>query len=344
MPPDVIPAALPICSAPDMADSHYLVSDIGGTNIRLAQFGTDPRQRENETTYKLNPATNKPWAVDAALADYVARFPATYAAACLGVAGRVRDHDVQITNRPDAVRRDAVAAALKLAPPQVMLVNDMPPHLSCVDRLLPAEVIEVKPGHGDPADARVVLMPGTGVGVGGAVPIGNGRHRVFPSEGGHVDFAPRDRQQADLLRFLQPLAAAIGHPNVSNEFVFCGEGFRRIHAFLTGGTVDAAPKPEAITAGTDDACRGTVDLYVRIIAAAAGNLALTFAATGGVYLGGSILLSLRQQLATPAFADAFAASGPPQHRSFMDEVPVRLIDYKDSGLLGSGVLALGLGG
>jgi glucokinase len=339
-----------------MADTaRYLVSDIGGTNIRLATFATDPRQREDVVTYKLDPRTGKPWHVDDAFADYIAKYPHTYAAACLGVAGRVRDRAVQITNRPDLVRRDDVAALLKIDnPKRVLLVNDMPPHLACVDRLSPGEVVDVKAGGGDPDDCRAVLMPGTGVGTGGAIPIGGGRHRVFPSEGGHVDFAPRDAQQEALLEFLHPLAAAVGHANVSNEFVFAGEGLRRIYTFLrdpSATTTDGAPKAEEITTTTaaadlppDHPCRQAVELYVKLVAAAAGNLALMFAATGGVYLGGSILLALRKYLPTPLFADAFLDSGPPQHRPFMEEVPVRLIDYKDSGLLGSGVLALGLGG
>jgi glucokinase len=190
-----------------------------------------------------------------------------------------------------------------------------------------------------------VLMPGTAPPTPTPVPWGRGQHAVFPSEGGHVDFAPRDEQQETLLRFLRPLAAAAGHANVSNEFVFCGEGLRRTYAFLARASVDQSPRSEAITAGadSDDACRATAELYVRLVAAAAGNLALMFAATGGVYLGGSILLALRRFLTTPAFADTFLASGPPQHRPFLDEVPVRLIDYKDSGLLGSGAMALSLG-
>jgi glucokinase len=329
-----------------MADKRYLVSDIGGTNIRFATFATDPRERADVTTYRLD-AGGKPWRVADALADFVAKFPHAYAAACFGVAGRVKDHDVQITNRPDLIRRDDVAAVLKVPPSRVMLVNDMPPHMACVDRLLPAEVIEVKPGHGNPDDARAVLMPGTGVGTGGAVPLGKGQHRVFPSEGGHIDFAPRDAEQEALLRFLRPLAAEADHANVSNEFVFAGQGLRRIYAFFRDAgrpTLDGVPTPEAVTNNyaTDPISKRTTDLYVKLIAAAAGNLALTFAATGGVYLGGGILLSIRQHLATPLFAETFLSSGPPQHRSFMEEVPVRLIDYRDSGLLGSGVLALSL--
>ena len=329
-----------------MPDPRFLVSDIGGTNIRLATFATDPRQREDEATYKINPATNRPWAVADALADYVARHPHAYTAACVGVAGRVRQQSVHFTNRPDVVRGADVAAVLNVAPNRVLLINDMPPHLACVDRLLPTEVIEVKPGTGDRADGRAVLMPGTGVGTGGAVPTRSGDHRVFPSEGGHVDFAPRDAQQEALLRFLRPIAAADGHANVSNEIAFCGQGIRRIHAFLSGKSAvdDATPKPEVITDGTDDVSLATTVLYVKLVAAAAGNLALTFAATGGVYLGGSILLSIRQHLTTPAFTDTFLSSGPRQHRPFLEEVPVRLINYKDSGLLGAGVLALGLTG
>jgi glucokinase len=64
--------------------------------------------------------------------------------------------------------------------------------------------------------------------------------------------------------------------------------------------------------------------------------------TGGVYLGGSICLTLRRLLPTPPFLDAFLTSGPEAHRPLMADVPVRLIDYKDSGLLGAGVLALRL--
>ena len=334
------PAPQPTSDAP-----RYLVSDIGGTNIRLATFVSDPRDRGDEVTYKRHADTNQPWSVAAALADYLGRFPGRrYAAACLGVAGRVKADSVQITNRPDLIRRADVAVSLGLDPKRVLLVNDMPPHLACVDRLLPAEVATVKPGTGDPRDARAVLMPGTGLGTGGAIPIGGGRHRVFPSEGGHLDFAPRDRQQEQLLSWLRPVAANSGHPNVSNEFAFCGEGLRRVHAFLAGRptVTPDTPRPEAITASADDLCVATTELYVKLVAAAAGNLALMLAATGGLYLGGSILLSIREQLTTPTFAETFLSSGPPAHRPLLEEVPVRLIDYRDSGLLGAGALALQL--
>jgi glucokinase len=336
-----------------MPQPRFLVSDIGGTNIRLASFQTDPRQREMEVPYRLDPE-NKPYRVLDALKDYrenKAKFDFT--AACLGVAGRVKGDQVQITNRPDLIRRKEVADVLEIDESRVLLVNDMPPHLASVDRLLPSELIDIHTGQYDPQATRGVLMPGTGVGVGGAVFVKDRpHHQPFPSEGGHHDFAPRDEQQERLLRFCRPLAKQMGITNVSNEIIFAGEGIRRIYAFLENPdamSTHAAPKSEEITAAVaggnlpaDDLRWRTIELYLKILGAAAGNLALMLTATGGIYLGGNICLSLRTLLPTPAFLDAFLNSGPPTHRALMKEVPVRLIDYADSGLLGAGVLALGL--
>ena len=275
-----------------------------------------------------------------------------FSAACLGVAGEVEGDHVRMTNRPDDVQRKDVAGLLKVDPSKVMLVNDMPPHLACVDLLLPNELIDIRPGKANPSGSRAILMPGTGVGVGGAVSVAGLPHLPFPSEGGHIDFAPRDAEQDALLQFLRPLAIEHRSNHVSNEFVFAGEGLRRIYAFLQNPKVanfDGVPKSEDITTAAsgsdlpaDDLRRKTVELYLRILGAAAGNLVLMFAATGGIYLGGSICLSLRKFLTAPNFIDAFLNSGPATHRRLMESVPLRLIDYKDSGLLGAGALAKGL--
>jgi len=333
-----------------MSKERFLVSDIGGTNIRIATFERDPRLRENEQSFRLNPKTNKPYGVVEAIEEYCQTHSVKVTAACLGIAGRVQNQTVKITNRPDVIRGSEIAALLNINPKFVLLVNDMPPHLAAVDRLSAAELITLKHGHTDDG-GRAILMPGTGVGTGGAVLVGGKHYVPFPSEGGHIDFSPRDEQQEQLLHYLKPLSAAAGVKNVSNEFVFCGEGIRRIFAFITGATVidTSIPKSEEITSAVaagglmlDDPRRKTIDLYLRVLGAAAGNLALMFAATGGIFLGGSICLTLRNELTSPNFVDAFVNSGPPAHRPLLDEIAVKLINYKDSGLLGAGALALAI--
>ena len=331
---------------------RFLISDIGGTNIRLAWFAEDPRQRHDVVTFRQDPKTAKPYEVLAAFAEYLANVKQSFSAACLGVAGEVQGDFVKMTNRPDAIYRRDIARILNLNESKVMLINDMPPHLACVDLLEPDELTEIQPGKTNPCGSRAVLMPGTGVGTGGAVSVEGFPHRPFPSEGGHIDFAPRNEQQDRLMQFLRPMAVAAKVNHVSNEFVFAGEGLRRIYAFLRNPAqcnMDDIPKSEEITtaaAGPQlpaaDLRRRTIELYLEILGAAAGNLALMFAATGGLYLGGSICLSLRRFLGTPLFLDAFLNSGPASHRSMMESIPVRLIDYKDSGLLGAGALARGL--
>lgn len=337
-----------------MADDRFLIGDIGGTNIRLASFRSDPRQREQEVTYRLDPKTGKPFAVIEAIRQYVRQSPGPFVAACLGVAGRVKIDSVQITNRPDFIETKAVADLLEIPIQQVRLVNDMPSHLASIDRLLPAERIELKAGALDGNGTRVVLMPGTGVGVGGAVAIPGQPHRPFASEAGHLDFAPRDEQQDRLLRYMRARAADLNLSHVSTEFVLCGEGIRRIYGFFQQETGQAnsdaeVPKAEQITAAAavgklppGDLNQLTVDLFLSLLGAAAGNLAMAFAATGGVYVGGSICLTLRQLLGGDSFLRSFSLSGPPAHHQLLQEIPVRLIDYRDSGLLGAGVMALWL--
>jgi glucokinase len=332
-----------------MPEQKFLIADIGGTNIRFAWFEGDPRQRRDETTYRIDPKTNHPYEILPTLREYLARVNQPFAAACLGLAGQVEEDHVQITNRPDRVYRRDLAASLSLPESRVMLINDMPPHLAGVDLLLPSEVVEIHPGRPDPRGSRAVLMPGTGVGVGASVMVPGKPHQPIASEGGHIDFAPRDEQQYQLLQFLRPMAERQQQNHVSNEFVFCGEGLRRIFGFLQNSKstdFTAVPTSEEITAAAaqsdlpaDDLRRRTVELYVKILGAAAGNLALLFAATGGLYLGGSICLSLRKFLTTPLFLNEFLTSGPATHRPILDCICVKLINYKDSGLLGAGALA-----
>jgi glucokinase len=335
-----------------MPEQRFLISDIGGTNIRLAWFADDPRQRRDVRTFRTDPKTNQPYLILTALKEYTQQVNQTFTAACMGMAGQVEATHVQITNRPDCVYRKDVADILKVDETKVLLINDMPPHLSAVDLLLPSELIEIHPGVSGSTGARGVLMPGTGVGVGGAVTAADQPHRPFPSEGGHIDFAPRDEQQDRLLKFLRPMAKEENIGWVSNEFVFAGDGIRRIYAFLQNPdstSLDGCPRSEDITAAAStgnlpatDLRRQTIELYLKILGAAAGNLALMLDATGGIYLGGSICLCLRKLLPTPVFLDAFLTSGPPSHREMIADVPVRLIDYVDSGLLGAGALAKGL--
>ncbi|HMO27238.1 MAG TPA: glucokinase [Tepidisphaeraceae bacterium] len=338
-----------------MDKGRYLVCDIGGTNIRIAMFEGDPRHRTAEANYRENAKTGRAWEVVAALEDYRSRMAGELRGACFGIAGRVRDDGawVALTNRANVtVRREEVAKVLELDPSHVRLVNDMPPHIACVDHLQPSERVTIKGGSADAGGTRAIVMPGSGLGVGGAVCC-DGTYRPFPSEGGHLGFAPRDEEQDRLLASARRLARLEGLDVVSNEYLVSGPGLRRIHACLINPdapSLNDVPESETIAAlaGRDDIPadeprRRTVLMFTRLLGQVCGNVALIELATGGLWVGGSICLQFRDELQTDTFREPFLSSGPPAHRSLLEEIPITLIDYKESGLLGAGVLAMQMG-
>lgn len=320
-----------------------LAGDIGGTNTRLALFGDDLRPAREQSFRNAD---------HGGLADVLRAFDADgrlkdLTAACFGVAGPVEARAVRLTNLAWTIEADALAGALGLPPRRVTLVNDMVAHAASTAGLGDAEIEAIQPGRADPLAARAILMPGTGLGVGGMTfDAAAGHVRPFPSEGGHVDFAPGDADEERLARSMRRLHGDDPDRGVSWEDVLSGPGLRRVYACLADPDrpdVDAAPPSKWITDaaadGSDRLAAATVDRFVRLLGSAAGNLALGMLATGGVYLGGTIVTALAGRLRGGALLDSFGRVGPPAMRGVLARVPVLRIDARETGLRGAAQLA-----
>ena len=178
-----------------------------------------------------------------------------------------------------------------------------------------------------------MAMIAAGTGLGEAFMIWDGsRYQVVASEGGHVDFAPRDEIEIDLLRFLR---AEFGH--VSYERVLSGPGLHHIYGFLQSRAGHAAPDwlrhrlgsedPSAVIsevalAGDDPVCVEALDRFVSVYGSEAGNLALKAVATGGVVVGGGIAPRIRARLADGRFVKAFLSKG--RFEELLSTVPVKV--------------------
>ena len=196
-----------------------------------------------------------------------------------------------------------------------------------------------------------MALVAAGTGLGEALMIWDGaRHLVVPSEGGHVDFAPRDEREAGLLAFLQ---RDLGR--VSDERILSGPGVFNIYRYLRsarGGSEPgwlrdriasgdpSAAVGEAGLAGTDPVCVETVELFASVYGAVAGNLALVVLAVGGVYIGGGIAPKLRPKLEDGTFMRAFRAKG--RMEGLLESYPVRLCLNDRAPLLGAAQVALHL--
>ena len=166
---------------------------------------------------------------------------------------------------------------------------------------------------------KAVIAPGTGLGE-AVLFFYDNRYYVLASEGGHTDFAPKNTTEIELLRYLQ---ARFDH--VSYERVCSGSGIPNIYAFFKdtrpaeedpriaeaiAQAVD--PTPIIIQSGLSDTsqlCQATLNTFISILGAEAGNLALKVMATGGIYLGGGIPPRILSKLQDGTFMTAFTNKG-----------------------------------
>lgn len=325
-----------------------LAGDIGGTSTRLACFELDAGGLRSGKVEKYASRDYAGLEEIVRLFTGAHRVPISHAA--FGIPGPVRAGEAATPNLPWVVTQTGVARELGID--AAWLLNDLEANAYGISLLEPRDFAPINAGVVDPRGNVAVISAGTGLGEAGAVWDG-ARLLPFACEGGHADFAPRDELEAELLLHLRK---RIGH--VSWERVVSGPGLCSIYEFLrdTGRGVEqpwvrermrggdaAAAISEAALAGRCGLSARSLDLFVSIYAAEAGNFALKLLATGGVYLGGGIAPKIVEKLTAPEFMRSFSAKG--RMRELLETVPVKVIMNDETALLGAarfGVLRAGL--
>jgi glucokinase len=301
-----------------------LVADIGGTNARFALCGPGGQL---EAEQKLEVA-DYPGVVEAARA-YLAGRQVAYAV--FAVATHVDSDWIHLTNAPWAFSVRATQEALGLK--RLAVINDFTAQALAVPRLGPADRVKLD-GEAPRAGAAIaVLGPGTGLGVAGLLPV-QGIWYPVPSEGGHVSLAPHDERDAAVLASLQ---RRFGH--VSNERVLSGPGLVNLAtalAALEGATLAIdAPREVSRRAASGECrfCQEALERFSSFLGAAAGDLALTFCALGGVYVGGGLVKRLGGLFDLERFRASFVAKG--RFVEYLTRIPTYLVTRRDPGLLGA---------
>jgi len=318
-----------------------LAGDIGGTNTRLALYRDDAESLTllHMTSYQSRSFTT--------LEDIVLRFLTTNhfdkpTAACFAVAGAVVSGQVRATNLPWQMSEEELGQ--RLAIPRVVLMNDLEAAAHGVIATTdPASLLPLQQGEAsDDHAARALVSAGTGLGV--ALMTWDGtRYQVAPSEGGHASFAPQNPVEDALLVFLR---AELGH--VSYERVLSGPGLANIYRFLRAyhGTPEPRwlterigggdPSPVITTAALaheDPICDEALTTFASIYGAAAGSVALTALATGGVFIGGGIAPKILPRLRDGTFVEGFARKG--RFSDTMRRIPVQVVLVPHVAILGA---------
>jgi glucokinase len=319
-----------------------LGGDIGGTKTILARFEPGrPTVPVVEETY----ASRDHASFDHIVRAFVARHRPRVTRAGVGVAGPVKDGRCEATNLPWTVDGRELARDLGLE--RATLLNDLEALAHGVARLGPEDLFELNPGAREAPGNRAVIAAGTGLGEAGLFWDGRTWH-PFGTEGGHTDFAPRDELEIELLRFLLK-----EHARVSWERLVSGMGLVNVYRFFrdTGREEEPPWLAEAMRAGDPGAvisqhardgrsplCARTVELFVALYGAEAGDLALKLMARGGVYVGGGVAAKNLDRLRAGAFMARFTAKG--RLRSIVETIPVRVVLNQRTGLLGAAQAAL----
>ena len=318
-----------------------LAGDIGGTKTILALYPADGDARTPLIQERF--ASKKYSSLTRMLDEFLSRHDVSIQAASFAVAGPVVEGRADVTNLSWVISEAGLHARLGQIP--VRLINDLQATAYAIPSLTPDDLHALHPGEAEPEGALAVIAPGTGLGEAYLVWDG-GQYRAYASEGGHTDFAPRNEMEMALLRFL---LRRMDH--VSYERVCSGVGIPNLYDYLKDSGYAPEPPwlaqqlrqaddptPVIVTAALQAdppcaLCAATMELFVSILGAQAGNLALTVLSTGGVYLAGGIPPRILELLIHGQFMQSFIRKGRFADR--LIRMPVNVVLNNQTALIGA---------
>lgn len=280
--------------------------------------------------------------------------------ACFAIAGPIVNNTVKLTNLPWML--DAKLMERELGISHISLINDFEAVGYGILGMTATDLYTLQ--EGQPQSDTPIAVIGAGTGLGECFLIrGAGTVKVYPTEGGHADFAPRSELEFHLLKYL---LAKHGIDRVSVERVVSGMGVVAIYQFLRDresatespevgemvrkweteiGSNEITVDPGAVIGKaalekSDRLCEQTLEMFVEAYGAEAGNLALKLLPYSGLYIAGGIAAKIMPLMKSGTFIEAFNRKG--RMRPLLEKVPVHIILNPDVGLIGAAIRASNL--
>jgi glucokinase len=319
-------------------ETVVLAGDIGGTTTRLGLFARGKRRPVLKTveTYPSKEAPGLEYLLDRFLQSH----KAAIAGACFGMAGPVNKGRGRTTNLPWEVSEKKLKH--RFGWNRVCLVNDLTATARAVPLLTKKELFLLNDVKAPKGKNLGIVAPGTGLGMALLV-YKDGQYLPVSSEGGHVDFAPNNKVEVALWQYLHQ---RLGH--VSMERVVSGPGLFIVYCWLKFTGQGKEPKwlaekmavedpakviSETALEGSVPLCAKTLEIFVSVLGACAGNLALTGLTSGGIYLGGGIPPRILPKLEEGTFLRAFTNKG--RFEGLLRAIPVFVILNDKAALMGA---------
>lgn len=320
-----------------------LAGDVGGTKTVLALYPPDgdPRRPDLRRVFASVEYDN----LEDVLDEFIGDAGVEVTAVSMGVAGRVAGNCATLTKLGWFV--DAEKVGSRFASGGMILMNDLVAMANALPIMREDDLFTLQRGVADRDGPVALVAPGTGLGQTFSVRAEASGFRVFPSEGGHSGFAPVGPEEEGLLAYLR---GRLDH--VSVEDVCSGPGISRIYDYLSeqgigsaepawlveefAGAADGTPVITDVALsrrkGRSARCEKALEMFVSILGAEAGNLAVKVLSTGGLFLGGGIPPRILPFLER-GFVNAFTRKGGMSE--MLSNMPVRVILYSDAPLAGA---------
>ncbi|MBK3867656.1 glucokinase [Pseudomonas stutzeri] len=307
-----------------------LVGDIGGTNARFALW----RDQRIEQIRVLSTAEHvRPELAIRAYLNEIGQPLETLEAVCLACAGPVDGDFFRFTNNHWQLSRQAFRRELGVK--RLLLINDFTAMALGMTRLRDDERITVREGEPEAGRPRLVIGPGTGLGVAGLLPLAGGGWRALPGEGGHICLPIGSDREAAIWSHLH---RSLGHVNA--EAVLSGPGLLTLYRACCAldGRSPAFDSPAEVTraalAGEPYAV-AVLEQFCCWLGRTVGDNVLTLGARGGVYLVGGVLPRFAEFFMRSSFFEALCEKG--QMSGYFERLPVWLVTAPYPGLEGAGV-------
>jgi glucokinase len=308
-----------------------LVCDTGGTNVRFALVGEPGAGLSDIVHLRTRDYPGLPEAIEAAVSKLGARPRSMIACGAGPVVGRT----LKLTNAPWVMDGPKAARRTRLA--QGLLLNDFEAQALSLPTIPADWERRIGPLEFGSEGPQVILGPGTGLGVAALVDA-EGRFTPVSSEACHIDFGPISAEEYALWPHLER-----AHGRITSESVISGAGLARVHRarMMAKGAPDPRVGPPAVTTAATSNPKGeeaaSLKLYWHIVARFAGDMAVTFVATGGLTLAGGVLPRVVDFLDEAAFRQAFESKAPVD--GLAKRIPTRLVTREDAVLVGMAAIA-----
>jgi glucokinase len=309
-----------------------LIGDIGGTNARFSIVLDANSEASEPIIVKTADFDTIGDAIQSAVLDHTSLHPNS---AVLAVAGPVESDEIPLTNCPWVVKPKQMLANLGLS--DIVVLNDFEAQALAVVALGDEHMEKIGGGAPEPNAGRVVLGPGTGLGVAGLVHA-LGRWIPIPGEGGHMDIGPRSPRDFEVFPHIEPIEGRI-----SGEQILCGRGLVNVYRAVAQADGKPSPlsQPAEITAAalekTDPVAEEALSIFATCLGRTAGDLALVFMSRGGVFLTGGIAPKILPALKAGNFRAAFEDKAP--HSALMRTMPVYVVTQPLAALAGLAAFA-----